>query len=264
MIATPGKFARGLVALGCGVMSTACAPAARPVETTAPEWHAARARLSSLRGAEPEHSYGIVVNVALREPRTGRTFAARGGLAVDPHRAMRLILVGPGGSTALDAWVTPDAYRFEVPAIGLLRRGGAGTDPGLPIDFFRWWFLAPFDGRLIASFDGRALAMLGISSCEGRLYLLHSADSPPFGSTVSLCEETNPRSDGLIELAAFRRGGGTLDRLFFRGRAEPSAGDRAVYDETRSGVHVEVDVEALDAEPPDPLAFRDPDMARGR
>ncbi len=232
--------------------------APHPVRTTGADWQAARARLASLRMREPDRPYGVVVKVSLQESRTGRTFAARGALAVDPHRAMRMILLGPGGGTALDAWVTPDAYRFEVPAIGLLRRGGARADPGLPVEFFRWWFLAPFDGRLLASFGGRALAEQGIVLCDGRLFLLRSG-----ASTVTLCD-TSPTPAGPLEMAASRRGGGALDRISFRGRADPRAGDRALYEEMRSGVRVEVDVESPDTDPPDPLAFRDPDLERER
>jgi hypothetical protein len=169
-----------------------------------------------------------------------------------------MILLGPGGATALDAWVTLDAYRFEVPAIGLIHRGGARADSGLPVEFFRWWFLAPFDGRLLASFGGSALAERGIRLCDGRLFLLRSG-----GSTVTLCD-TSPVPAGPLRIQASRRGGGALDRLSFRGRADPHAGDRAVYEEVRSGVRVEVDVESSNADPPDPLAFRDPDLERER
>jgi hypothetical protein len=239
-------------------MVAACVPTPHPVQTTEVDWRAARARLASLRMTEPDRPYGVVVKVALEEPGTGRTFAARGALAVDPHHAMRMILLGPGGATALDAWVTPAAYRFEVPAIGLLRRGGARADPGLPVEFFRWWFLAPFDGRLLASFGGRALAEQGIVLCEGRVFLLRSG-----GSTVTLCDTTSTLT-GPLEMTASRRGEGALDRLSFRGRADPRSGDRALYEEVRSGVRVEVDVESSDTDPPDPLAFRDPDLERER
>jgi hypothetical protein len=231
----------------------ACASMPHPVQTTELDWQAARAELASLRASEPDRPYGVIVKVALREPRTGRTFAARGALAVDPHRAMRMILLGPGGATALDAWVTPDAYRFEVPAIGLLRRGGARADPGLPVEFFRWWFLAPFDGRLLASFGGRALAEQGIALCQGRLFLLRSG-----GSTVSLCDAGSAPT-GARDIEASRRGGGTLDHLSFYGRVDPRAGGRAVYEEARSGVRVEIEVESP-ADSPDPLAFHDPDL----
>ena len=63
-----------------------------------------------------------------------------------------MILVGPGGTTALDVWVTKDRFRFAVPAIKLEKRGG--VDPaeakGLPIGMLRWWFLSPLAGRLLA------------------------------------------------------------------------------------------------------------------
>jgi hypothetical protein len=256
-------WALALVAAGCGAANTACAPVPRSVQTTELEWQIARTRLAALRATEPKRAYGSVVRVTLREPRTGRSFAARGALAIDPHRAVRMILLGPGGATAMDAWVTPAAYRFEVPAIGLLRRGGARADPGLPVEFFRWWFLAPFEGRLLASFGGAALAEQGILLCEGRLFLLHGDVPPLAGSTVSLCD-TSPATDGSLELAAVRRGAGAIDHVSFRGRSDLRAGDRATYEEAHSGVRVEVEVETPDAEPPDPLAFQDPDLASAR
>ena len=255
MIAGAGKLAVALAFVACGLTLAACGAQPHLVRTSEMDWQAARAELVSLRANEPDRPYGVVVKVGLREPRTGRIFAARGALAVDPHRAMRMILLGPGGATALDAWVTLDAYRFEIPAIGLLRRGGAAAEPGLPVEFFRWWFLGPFDGRLLASFGGRALVEEGIQLCdEGRLFLLRSG-----ASTVSLCE-TRSAPRGPLEIEASRRGGGAFDHLSFRGGADPGAGDRAVYEERRSGVRVEVDVESPDADPPDPLAFRDPDL----
>jgi hypothetical protein len=255
VIEPAGTLARALVFVGCSGTMAACAAVPHPVQTTELDWQAARAELASLRAALPDRPYGVVVKVALREPRTGRIFAARGAIAVDPHRAMRMILLGPGGATALDAWVTPDAYRFEVPAIGLLRRGGVRAESGLPVEFFRWWFLAPFEGRLLASFSGRALAEQGIASCDGRLFLLRSG-----GSTVSLCD-TGPAPTGPRDIEASRRGGGTLDHLSFHGRVDPRAGDRAVYEEARSGVRVEIEVESP-ADSPDPLAFHDPDLER--
>ena len=118
---------------------------------TQPAWDAARRWLEALRASEPASPYGAVVRVSLREPRTGHTFAARGAVAVDPHHALRMILLGPGGATALDAWVTPERWRFAVPPAGVLRRGGREDDPSLPIGFFRWWFLSPVGGRLLTS-----------------------------------------------------------------------------------------------------------------
>jgi hypothetical protein len=251
------------IAVALGAVTSACAPAALgPPSPTAAEWTAARARLDALREAEPTRPYGIVVRVTLREPRSGRSFAARGALAVDPHRAMRMILLGPGGTTAIDAWITPDAYRFEVPPLGLLRRGGREADPALPVTFFRWWFLAPVEGRLLASYPGPSLTLPYVAACTGRWFILRRGTS-----TVTLCEEEGdedlPR--GGIQVLATERSEGTLERLSFHGKSlAPHAGDEAEYQDAPSGVRAHVEVESYDADAPDPVAFMDPDHGGAR
>ena len=93
------------------------------------------------------------MTLSLREPFTGKTLRARGGVAVSPPQARRLIHVGPGGTTALDLWTRGDRFRFAVPAIGLVKRGDERTARasmrGMPVDFLRWWFLRPADGKLL-------------------------------------------------------------------------------------------------------------------
>jgi hypothetical protein len=229
-----------------------------PSPTTA-EWEAARARLAALRSGQPERPYGIVVRVTLSEPRSGRSFVARGALAVDPHRALRMILLGPGGTTALDAWVTPGAYRFEVPPMGLLDRGGESADPALPVELFRWWFLAPMDGRLLASYEGPELTLQRLAPCKGRWFVLRRG-----ASTVTLCDAQG--NGGALEiLATERTTGGAFERLSFHGQSlTPQAGDRAEYEDARSGVRAHVEVESCDRDPPDPIAFLDPDAGGSR
>ncbi len=254
---------RAIWALGAACLAAACSP--RPAFSgpwpSGAEWQGDRARLESLRRSEPERPYGVTVRMGLYEPRTGRTFDARGALAVDPHRALRLVLLGPGGATALDAWVTPDAYRFEAPPIGLVRRGGVAADPSLPVGFFRWWMLAPVEGRLLASFSGSALALPELPACSGRWFLLRH-DS----TTVTMCD--GPHGTSVAEpfrVDATLRSGGALSRLGFRGQGLlPHEGDRAAYADLRSGTRVDVVVDGVNPEPPDPLAFQDPDLADSR
>ncbi|WP_437275673.1 hypothetical protein WME90_31075 [Sorangium sp. So ce375] len=144
------------------------ASAARPDPSA---WREGRERLADLRreveGAGPRT---LRVRLALREPRTGHMLEARGAIAVappalegrartagsdvvEPEGALRMILLGPGGTTALDLWVRGDRFRFAVPALDLLRRGDASTPRaslrGLPVDFLRWWMLHPAAGKLL-------------------------------------------------------------------------------------------------------------------
>ncbi len=133
-----------------------CAPpVAASVAEPAPslaEWQRALAILGRLRRTAAVASTRRIA-LELREPRTGRVLSARGAVAVLPPRALRMILLGPGGTTALDLWASGDAYRFAVPAIDLKKRGDL-RDPreerrGLPVDFLAFWLLRPAGGRLL-------------------------------------------------------------------------------------------------------------------
>jgi hypothetical protein len=92
------------------------------------------------------------IALELREPTTGRVLSARGAVAILPPRALRMILLGPGGTTALDLWVDGDRYRFAVPAIDLQKRGDLRAPReerrGLPVDFLAYWLLHPASGEL--------------------------------------------------------------------------------------------------------------------
>jgi hypothetical protein len=234
--------AASLVALACGCSATTVSP---PLPTEA-EWLAARTWLDQLRATEPSKPFAVIVAVTLHEPRSGRTFSARGAVAVDPHNALRMILVGPAGATALDVWATPDRWRFEVPAASILRRGGREDDPSIPIGFFRWWFLAPLEGRLLTS----------VAAGARERFVLRDGHA-----TVDLTDER--ASVGNV-VTASRLSSEGVDRVAFRGVSfAVSAGDRATYDQETSGVHVEVTVEAP-SDAPDPAAFLDPDSPEGR
>ncbi|WP_104984067.1 hypothetical protein [Sorangium cellulosum] len=134
-------------------------------------WRDGRRRLAALRheveGAGPRT---LRVRLALLEPYTRRLLEARGAIAIAPpatrghartagaaslapEGALRMILLGPGGTTALDLWARGDRFRFAVPALDLLKRGDASTPRaslrGLPVDFLRWWMLRPAAGTLL-------------------------------------------------------------------------------------------------------------------
>jgi hypothetical protein len=246
-------------------LATGCAPrpaASLPTlpDPTAREWTRLRERLAIARDAAPTTAYVEHLVLAMREPRTGKVFQARGAVAVDPGRALRMILVGPGGVTALDAWVTDARFRFEVPGIAYVRRGGVdpAAERGLPIGFLRWWILHPLDGRLLA----------GWTRDDGALFLLRQGDE-----TVLLREGRSAQKRRTHVVAALRDGasaqsagrsapeGGRVQRLEWYGSAPgaPHAGDMARYIDGASGLEVEVKVEDVQKEPPDGAAFLDPD-----
>jgi hypothetical protein len=228
-----------------------CAPRP-PVEPratlTQADWSEARARLASMRATQRERPYVVVLRVAMREPWTHRSFLGRGALAVQPHVAARMILVGPGGGTALDMWLTRTRFRFVVPAADFKRAGGASAEEarGLPVGFFRWWFLSPLEGRLLAASVNPV----------GRTFVLREG-----GGTVTLRERLHERGGHDREhLVARRREAGQVETLEWTGRTiAPHAGDRARYVQDATGFEIEVLVEAVGADEPDPAAFLDPD-----
>jgi hypothetical protein len=204
------------------------------------EWTLSRERLERIRGQLPRHPYVARVQLALVDPRNNDVFRARGAVAVSPDRAARLVLVGPAGTTALDLWVTQDRFRFAIPAIHLERRGG--TDPastrGLPIGFLRWWFLSPLDGELVLARSSRS---------ESAFLLRHGSATVTF------------RTDGERSVA-IRRDGLRLEGLEWAGRgASPETGSRGRYIDGDSGIRVNVLIEELLAEEPDPASLFDPD-----
>ena len=238
--------------LGCGTIASDRSPyeiiAKEPkseVATAVPvvsqyEWSIARDRLARLRRGQPDHPYVERVRLAISDPRTGRQYQARGAVAVSPGRAARMILIGPGGTTALDVWVTKERFRFAVPALKLEKRGG--IDPtearGLPIGMLRWWFLSPLAGRLL----------LARSTPAESAWILRDG-----AATVTV------RSDGR-RFFALRREGETLEGIEWLSRGlVPQQGEQGHYIEGRFGLRVDVVVEEVLATEPDPDAFTDPD-----
>jgi hypothetical protein len=148
---------RGVLGVLLAASTASCVPPAAPAASAAPTyaaWRSARLRLAEIRAqASRGGPRTMRLALALREPRTGRTLEARGAVAVSPPEALRMILLGPGGATALDLWVRGEQFRFAIPAIDLLRRGDASTPRqamrGLPVEFLRWWLLRPASGTLL-------------------------------------------------------------------------------------------------------------------
>jgi hypothetical protein len=114
-------------------------------------WTAGRMKLRALRAdLAPNKPYKMALSFDMHEP---VAMSARGAVAVRPSQALRMILLGPGGTTAFDLWMCGDAFKISIPAIGLEQRGDVSTSVedkrGLPVGFLRWWLLQPLSGRLI-------------------------------------------------------------------------------------------------------------------
>ncbi|MFI5297821.1 MAG: hypothetical protein ACHREM_06945 [Polyangiales bacterium] len=96
----------------------------------------------------PSIDFRQTIRIALRDGATGFGFEGRGALAVRPGRALRMVLLGAGGMTAMDVWIDGDRFRAAIPALDRVVRGDATAAPettrGLPIALLRDWMIAPF------------------------------------------------------------------------------------------------------------------------
>ena len=240
--------ALGIAALALAVSGCAASAAPPRHDPTPEEWANARQVLADLRKSARRDPYVMRVVVAITEPRSGKTVDGRGVVAVDPGRALRMILLGPGGVTALDAWVTPRAWRFAVPALEMVKRGGASNEEarGLPVGFFRWWFLAPLDGDLLTAHGARG---------AGEFLLRRGTAVAKVGYAFQ---------GDRLEIVARRRQASDVERIDWTCTTlETHAGDRGVYVQEASGLRVQIEVEAIGEEPPSPESFVDPDVAGG-
>jgi hypothetical protein len=213
-------FSKAFVVLATTTALASCASPPPPVDPSLQglgtprdaDLRAARERLEVLRRAtEAPRTRHIALE--LREPRSGRVLSARGAVAIQPPRALRMILLGPGGTTALDLWVDGDRYRFAVPAIDLQKRGDLRAPReerrGLPVDFLAYWLLHPASGELawasrddagerLVLRDGMAMVDLRARD-DGRLEAHRATWSSPErpGATPRLLEDETVAADGL-------------------------------------------------------------------
>jgi hypothetical protein len=161
-------------------------------------------------------------------------------VAVSPaEQALRMIMLGPAGTTALDLWVCRDRFRFVLPAADLTRRGDAHTPAselrGLPVEFLRWWLLRPLDGQLLCTVDGEG----------GRRYLLRDAEAI-----------VDVHAGQGLGLEVERRTRGDRERVQAAGPGCASVR----YDQASTGIDIVVRCEQLDrARTPTAAAFADPD-----
>jgi len=242
---------RLVTAAAVALALVSCSPRADPAPRL-PEgaeglrvWHEARAQLETLReGYQPDEPYSMNVALELTQQQLGKRMRARGAVAVHPPHALRMILLGPGGTTALDLWVCRDEFRFSVPAIDLQRRGDATTPAeelrGLPVDFLRWWFLRPFAGRLLSFVD---------SAATRRFVLRDGGQVIHLTAPVAFSELAQP------PLAVRRVSLDDEERLEVDGRRCGSV----AYQQRSTGIDIAVECEQLNAATPPTRAFADPD-----
>jgi hypothetical protein len=236
-----------LLIVAAGLVLVSCTPAPTAWRAAEPdEWPALRAELARLREARPSEPWAAGLRATMRQPRSGRALDARGGIAVAPGRALRMILVAGAGATMLDAWVTRDQWRIAVPPAGIVRRGGSGDPDDLPVGFLRWWFFRPLEGMLFAASRSQ-----GTSGAED-VFLLRDDDGAAVELRAGRCLRASRRRNGRTE---------HVDECLVRVR--PAAGDCVRYQDESSGLIVDLQLESLATAPPDEDAFRDPDAPGG-
>jgi hypothetical protein len=230
---------------GCAQGTTPGAPSTWP-SPGAEERAVLERALSDARGGRSQAPWKGVVEVTLRDPRRARVIDGRGGMAVSAGRAVRLILLGPGGMTMFDAWVTPGRWRVAVPAASLVRRGAADDPDDLPVAFLRWWFFTPLAGTVVATRSTSAGAEWLLDE-HGAVIDLVSGVCP--GGRLLRATRRAPKHEEVVEEC--------------RSGAAPAAGDAVHYADLSSGMRVDLVLESIDEAPPDAEALSDPDSDRG-
>lgn len=94
---------------------------------------------------------GIVkqeITIGIRDLASGRGFTGRGVVIVLPRHALRMILLGPGGTTAMDVWMVDGRFRVAIPALSRVARGDSSTPRaqmrGMPVDLLWRLLVDPF------------------------------------------------------------------------------------------------------------------------
>ncbi len=101
------------------------------------------------------------LTIGIRDLVSGRGFEGRGVVVVQPRHALRMILLGPGGTTAMDVWIRDGQFRVAIPAISRVVRGDGSTPRatmrGMPIDLLWRLLVDPFGEVAYARKSGDTL-----------------------------------------------------------------------------------------------------------
>ena len=243
------RWSHGALLGSClGLALSACAAHPTPWHGATPAtWPALRSALAQERQSRAAQPWSAGVRVTMRESGSGRSIYGRGGLAIAPGTALRMILIGVAGATILDTWATTARWRVAVPPLGLVRRGGADDPEDLPIGFLRWWFFTPLAGELFAAtFDAGA-----------PVWLLRDK-----GAVVALRTSVCERGPRLQAIRREQGRGESVDEC--RAETRPSVGDHVRYSDAMSGLAVDIVVESVSADAPPAEAFADPDADHAR
>lgn len=195
--------------------------------------------LDALRATAPRRAYARQVRARVALGPRGTT-EAQGALAVRPGEAVRLVLVGPAGATALDLWARGRTFSLALPAAGR-HLAGSLDDPGddaarTPVRALVTALTDPLAGRV--TFVGRRASgahVVGLTGPGGVVLVEPSADA--------LTLAWPARGEGLVLTPP------TL--------AAPEGG-RARFVAPRERVEVDVTIVGVVEDPPDDEVFAAP------
>lgn len=140
--------------MGLALSSLGCAsqPASDPAISGA-QWREAHDELGSLRASFAPATGTLRVRVRMNG--AGFEVSGRGAIARRVPDDLRMVLLGPGGMTAVDLLVRGDRWRFSIPARDQRWTSEQTSKPprGLPVSFLRWWLLQPLSGKLLSVHD---------------------------------------------------------------------------------------------------------------
>ena len=208
-------------------------------------WTSAQRWLERARDHRQRAPWSAGIRASIRSASSGGVLEGRGGLAVAPGRAVRIVLVMAGGPTLLDAWVTEHRWRVAVPARGTVERGSDPAPDGLPVSFLRRWFLHPLEGTLVAVAARDSYPAMLVVDRGGAMEI-----------RTGRCERGElTRTTRLVGGRATEQ----IDECLAPGG--PKSGNWAHYADMATGLNVDVMFESDSVGIPEDAAFADPDDA---
>jgi len=148
-------YAAGVRAVFALALLCGCGGASRARLPDPPRVEAAEVRTGVVPAGEldsllkrPRSIVKQELTIGIRDRISGRGFEGRGVVVIAPKHALRMILLGPGGTTAMDVWIVDGKFRVAIPAIERVVRGDASTPRstmrGMPIDLLWRLLVDPF------------------------------------------------------------------------------------------------------------------------
>jgi hypothetical protein len=141
-------------------------------------WREAQRELAALQSDFAPTAGTLRVRVRMTATGHDVVMSGRGAIAQRPPNDLRMVLLGPGGMTALDLLVRGDQWRFAIPARDQLWTSEQTSKPprGLPVSFLRWWLLQPLSGRLLSAHQGPGGTVFVLREGDATVRVQHRGD----------------------------------------------------------------------------------------